>query len=32
MNDEGNTILMLAAYAGHADLTKELLALGQCQC
>ncbi|KAG1719542.1 ankyrin repeat-containing domain protein [Suillus paluster] len=24
-NDKGNTLLMLAAYAGHADLTKGLL-------
>ncbi|KAG6845751.1 hypothetical protein H0H87_003805 [Tephrocybe sp. NHM501043] len=24
-NDKGNTLLMLAAYAGHTELTKELL-------
>ncbi|KAF8078508.1 ankyrin repeat-containing domain protein [Lyophyllum atratum] len=27
-NDKGNTLLMLAAYAGHAELTKELLKRG----
>ncbi|KAF9460784.1 ankyrin [Collybia nuda] len=27
-NDKGNTLLMLAAYAGHAELTKELLQRG----
>ncbi|TFK60747.1 ankyrin [Pluteus cervinus] len=27
-NTKGNTLLMLAAYAGHADLTKELLKRG----
>ncbi|KAI0048486.1 ankyrin [Auriscalpium vulgare] len=25
-NDKGNTLLMLAAYSGHADLTRELIA------
>lgn len=29
MNDEGNTLLMLASYAGHAELTKALLDLGE---
>ncbi|KAI0643416.1 ankyrin [Trametes meyenii] len=27
-NDKGNTLLMLAAYNGHADLVKQLLAKG----
>lgn len=27
-NDKGNTLLMLASYAGHADLTEELLNRG----
>lgn len=27
-NTSGNTLLMLAAYAGHTELTKELLARG----
>ncbi|KAI0686937.1 ankyrin repeat-containing domain protein [Cytidiella melzeri] len=27
-NDEGNTLLMLAAYNGHLDLTKGLIARG----
>ncbi|KAI0755504.1 ankyrin [Fomes fomentarius] len=27
-NDKGNTLLMLAAYNGHANLVKELLARG----
>ncbi|KAF8175796.1 ankyrin repeat-containing domain protein [Pholiota molesta] len=27
-NDKGNTLLMLAAYAGHTDLTKGLLERG----
>ncbi|KAG5353369.1 putative ankyrin repeat protein [Termitomyces sp. T112] len=27
-NDKGNTLLMLAAYAGHTGLTKELLKRG----
>ncbi|KAF8641751.1 hypothetical protein AX16_009828 [Volvariella volvacea WC 439] len=27
-NDKGNTLLMLAAYAGHTDLTKNLLTRG----
>jgi len=27
-NDKGNTLMMLAAYAGHAELTKDLLRLG----
>jgi len=27
-NDKGNTLLMLAAYAGHPELTKQLLERG----
>ncbi|TCD65013.1 hypothetical protein EIP91_003334 [Steccherinum ochraceum] len=27
-NDEGNTLLMLAAYAGHVDLTRSLVERG----
>jgi len=27
-NDKGNTLVMLAAYAGHVELTKELLRRG----
>ncbi|KAK0200138.1 ankyrin [Desarmillaria ectypa] len=27
-NPEGNTLLMLAAYAGHHDLARELISLG----